>query len=456
MKGIMIAATGSGCGKTTVTCALLTELKRRGITVAAFKCGPDYIDPMFHRNVLGLPSYNLDSFLSDADQIRRIYAAGRTEEGLCVVEGVMGLFDGLGGVREEGSSYEIACILELPIILVVDAYGMGRSILPLIAGFLKYDTKKRIRGVLLNRITETLYHRIAPVIEQELGVAVIGFLPKNQELVINSRPLGLQLPGEIRHLQSKLTSAADMLSHTAAIEKILEIARGAGKTKVTREQNFFPERNRKKCVKIGIAMDEAFCFYYEENRKVLEMLGAELIPFSPLHDDKLPEGVRGLLLGGGYPENYAGELEENASMRASIRQAIEAGMPSLAECGGFMYLHETLRDGHGNVYSMCGVVEGECFDTGGLVRFGYVELREKEQNFLEMGKTIKGHEFHYYDSTANGQDCYAKKPLGGRGWECIHSGEHHFWGFAHLYYPSNIGFAAHFIEEAGHAGAICC
>lgn len=451
---VMIAATGSGCGKTTITCALLEALKQRGMKTAAFKCGPDYIDPMFHRKVIGIPSHNLDSFFSDNNQIKRVYTEESAESENCIVEGVMGLFDGLGGIREEGSSYQIASTLKLPVILVVDAYGMGRSILPLIAGFLQYDKRHLIQGVLLNRITESFYHAIAPVIEQQLGIAVVGFLPQNQELIINSRHLGLQLPAEIDDLQKKLACAAKLLENTVEIDKILKIAQGAGMIEDGKDVGFFSEHGKRKRVRIGIARDEAFCFYYEENLKVLELLGAELVPFSPLHDAKLPDGLNGLLLGGGYPENFAKELEENETMRICIRQAIERRIPSLAECGGFLYLHDTLRDGNGNSYSMCGVVNGECFYTGKLVRFGYVELTEKKQTFMETGKTIKGHEFHYYDSSCNGQDCIAKKPVGDKCWECIHSGKNHFWGFAHLYYPSNIGFIAHFIKEAGYVKTV--
>ncbi|MCM1552097.1 MAG: cobyrinate a,c-diamide synthase [Butyrivibrio sp.] len=490
-SGIMIAAAGSGSGKTTISCALLSVLKQRGMAVAAFKCGPDYIDPMFHRSVIGIPSHNLDGFFANEELMRHIYLTGGAENEVCVVEGVMGLFDGLGGVREEGSSYRIASALRLPVILVVDAYGMGRSVLPLIAGFLQYDRERLIRGVILNRITESFYHAIAPVIEKELGIEVLGFLPRNQELVINSRHLGLQLPDEIEELQKKLARASELLNDTVDIDKLLGLAWGAesvgeyekcedyaefveygkngGFAEYGRNGSFvecgkrgdfakqgmsedFGRDGEFERVRIGIARDEAFCFYYEENLRVLELLGAELVPFSPLHDARLPEGLRGLILGGGYPENYAKELEANESMRLCIRQAIERGVPSLAECGGFMYLHNTLRDEHGNVYSMCGVIDGECFYTGKLVRFGYVELTEKEPSFMEAGSTIKGHEFHYYDSSSNGRACDARKPVGERGWECIHSGREHFWGFAHLYYLSNVGFIAHFVDLARGMG----
>ena len=200
-------------------------------------------------------------------------------------------------------------------------------------------------------------------------------------------------------------------------------------------------------VKIGVARDAAFCFYYADNLRLLEAAGAELCYFSPMDDGHLPKGIQGLLLGGGYPELYAKELSEKLSMRQDIRQAVAQGMPILAECGGFMYLHKTLETKEGERYKMVGVVDGDCHYTGHLVRFGYVGITEKETNFLSEADQIRGHEFHYYDSSDNGRDCIAKKPVGGRSWECVHENQKQFLGFAHLYYPSNPVFVQHFIEE---------
>lgn len=241
----MIAAVGSGSGKTTVTCALLEALKARGLSPCAAKCGPDYIDPMFHQKVLGIPSSNLDSFFSDEETLRNLYAA-QTEEGeIAVVEGVMGLFDGLGGIREEGSAYHLASILGLPILLVVDAHGMGRSILPLLAGFLSYDKEKRIRGVLLNRTSASFCDTIAPLIEEELSLPVLGFLPNRPELALESRHLGLKLPGEVKDLQAQIRCAAGLLEKYVSVDGILAMAReaqvlsGTGK-KTPSETSFRP------------------------------------------------------------------------------------------------------------------------------------------------------------------------------------------------------------------------
>ncbi len=452
IPAVMIAAAGSGNGKTTITCALLEALKRRRLSPCAFKCGPDYIDPMFHKSMIGVPSHNLDGFFLEEEQLRAVYAENAGQSGIAVVEGAMGLFDGIGGIREEGSAYRVAAALGIPIVLVVDAHGMGRSLLPLIAGFLQYDREKRIRGVILNRISAGFYEPLAAAIEREIGIPVLGFLPKRQELVLESRHLGLKLPEEITGLREQIQTAADLLESNVSLERILEIAKEAEalwpyQTPDIRQlkEEGLPVTPP---IRVGIARDEAFCFYYEENLKLLRQLGVELVDFSPLHDDKLPADIFGIILGGGYPELYAKELEKNVSMRRAIRCAIQGGMPSVAECGGFMYLHETLEDEKKNIYAMCGVVPGKCFYTGRSVRFGYIALSEKEAAFLKAGTDIKGHEFHYYDSENNGTDCIAEKPVTQKTWECAHKTENYFWGFPHLYYLSNPDFAVHFVHAA--------
>lgn len=440
---ILIAAPKSGSGKTMLTCALLEALKERGLSVRAFKCGPDYIDPMFHKKVIGVPSRNLDTFFSDRQQVRQLFAEGADGCDISVVEGVMGLYDGLGGIKAEGSAYDLACALKMPVILVVDAHGMGRSLLPLIAGFLQYDTEKRICGVILNRVTENFYRTIAPLIEEELKITVFGFFPQAKDLVVESRHLGLKLPQEIAGLKAQTGMAAELFAEHISVEKILTAAEEKAKDfSVCAEEKKMPEQT----VKIGIALDAAFCFYYEDNLRLLRENGALLIPFSPLLDKKLPEGIQGLVLGGGYPELYAEELEKNAAMRNAIRNALQEKMPVIAECGGFMYLHRELVDEKGLSHAMCGFLPGKCVYRGKLVRFGYVEVREKQPHFLKEGTCISGHEFHYYDSEDNGADCVAKKPVSGKSWDCVHETDFVYMGFPHLYYPSNPAFAEHFVE----------
>ena len=446
--GVLIAATKSGSGKTTITCALLQALKERGIRTRAFKCGPDYIDPMFHKQIIGVPSRNLDTFFSGPEQIRELYQMNSKETDdkaeISVIEGVMGLYDGLGGIREEGSAYHLAEVLDIPIVLVLDAHGMGRSMIPLLFGFLKYDKSHLIRGVILNRTTPMFLQTIAPLIEQELKLPVLGCFPKTQKLVMPGRHLGLVMPDEIDDIRRQLHEAAVQLEKTVDIDRILAIADEAGNI-----DDFSRRTAGKPCadLRLAVAQDEAFCFYYEDNLRMLRENGVTIVWFSPIHDEVLPQNIDGILLGGGYPELHARALAANEKMRKAIRDSIAAGMPSVAECGGFMYLHDTLVEKTGESFGMAGVLPAECKDTGKLVRFGYVEIEEKEAGWLPAGTRIRGHEFHYYDSSDNGMDCVAQKPVTGRNWPCIHSTPEHWWGYPHLYYPSNPEFVYHFVAQ---------
>lgn len=472
-KGVVLAAPKSGNGKTLITCALIEALKEAGVNVCAFKCGPDYIDPMFHRTILGVPGGNLDTYFTGEAKTKELFIEETPEDAFAVVEGVMGLYDGLGGILEEGSTYHLAKSVSLPVILVIDAHGMGRTILPLIQGLLSYDRAGIIKGVILNRVTKMFYASLKALIESELSIEVLGYFTEQKELHLESRHLGLKLPEEKRDLKEQVCRRAASLKETVSLERILAIG-GAGekdaasqrdddnKDKVTSQRADIYENDMvfqrtdtkendsyEKKLRLAIAKDEAFCFYYQENLKLLSKMGFELVPFSPLHDKKLPEHISGLLLGGGYPELFAKELSENDSMKTAIREAIRGGLPSLAECGGFLYLHKSLKDMEGRQYSMAGVIDADADYRGKLVRFGYVELTEKESHFLPEKEGIRGHEFHYFDSTENGTDCVAKKPTGNRSWECVWEGENHWWGFPHLYYPSNPSFVEHFYRQAG-------
>lgn len=445
---VMIAAPKSGSGKTTITCALLQSLKEQEIPVVSYKCGPDYIDPMFHKEVLGVPSKNLDTFFTGEDETRILLKADRTEGELAVLEGVMGLYDGLGGIREEGSSYHLAKVTGTPIVLVVDAKGMGKSVLALIAGFLQYDTEKLIRGVILNRMSGACYQTIRPLIEKELPVAVVGYVPDQKHLELKSRHLGLVLPKEQEEVAQQIRDFAAELQKTVSIEKIREIAAEAAELPEMSKGDSDLRYHLEDSPIIAVARDEAFCFYYEDNLRLLEKHGARLRYFSPLHDSRLPKDCDGILLGGGYPELHLQELEQNGSMRNEIRAAMERGIPCVAECGGFMYLHETIEDHGGKQYRMAGVLPGICINKGKLVRFGYIELQEKKPSFLPEGTKIRGHEFHYYDSSDNGEDCMAVKPVTGKSYPCVIETQNRFLGFPHLYYPSNPGFAENFVEKA--------
>ena len=443
IPGIMIAAPASGSGKTLFTCALLRLLERKGIRAAAFKCGPDFIDPMFHKKVLGTPSRNLDLYMAGEEGVRRSFAAGCAGAEIAVIEGVMGYFDGTGASGMEGSSYELATVLQTPVLLTADVRGMSRSAAAMIKGFTDYGEQKMICGAFLNRTSAVTAERIEGWLAKEAGIPVLGFFPADDELRLESRHLGLVEPEEIPDLQQKIDHAADILEVTLNLEALLMAAGGAPALQV---ETGNPEEREGSSVTVAVAQDEAFSFYYEDNLELLEELGAKIVYFSPLHDRELPE-ADGLLIGGGYPELKAGELAANTGMLASIRKAADSGMPILAECGGFQYLQEELVDKEGAVHRMCGVLKGSSRMTDRLVRFGYVEV-SGEGLYFGTGRTIRGHEFHYSDSTENGSACKAVKP-GGKSWDCMVVQGRIAAGYPHLYYRSCPAFAESFVIECG-------
>ena len=473
---VMLAAPCSGSGKTLITCGLLRLLERNRLRPAAFKCGPDYIDPMFHRQVLGLPSRNLDTFFSPADAQVSGNTAGEIlarsvrscSAEVAVIEGVMGYFDGTGESGMEASSCDLARQTDTPVILIVDAKGMGRSVVPLIRGFADYEEgERRIRGVILNRVSAGMYPRMKTWIEEDTALEVIGYLPQDDGLSWKSRHLGLLQPEEVKDLQGQIDHLADVLEKTIDLEALLRIAHSAPPVQApeaaigTADAGTAPGKasggsGRGPKPRIAVARDEAFRFYYEDNLDLLTELGAELVFFSPIHDREVPR-ADGLLLGGGYPELFARALADNESMKADIRRCAAAGMPILAECGGFMYLQERLEiPGEKPEYEMCGVLPGTCRMKDRLVRFGYLELSGKAGTvgYLSDGHRIRGHEFHYYDSTDNGAACTAQKLGTTRSWDCMAIKGSIMAGFPHLYYRSDPDFARAFVERCRRFAAL--
>ena len=430
---LLFAAPASGSGKTTVVCGLLRAFKNRGKGVRAFKCGPDFIDPLFHETVVGVPSGTLDLFFSDQDQLKRLYCRHAAGADLCLIEGVMGYYDGLGAATDRASSYAVARALDAPVVLIVDGRGQSLSALATLTGFLRFREDSRIRGVLFNRMSEGVYSALKPEVEK-LGVRPLGFVPKAPELMIESRHLGLVTPGEIEDLGQKLDALAALLERTVDMEGLLALAGSAPALEAPPAPPIPPlPRTR-----IAVARDQAFCFLYRDNLDLLADYGAELIFFSPLHDDALPAGAQGLILPGGYPELHARALSENESMRRSVREAIQNGLPCLAECGGFLYLHRELEDMEGRSWPMAGVLDARAYRTPRLGRFGYITLTAKADTaFLPAGEIVRGHEFHYFESESCGDALRAQKPTGSRGWDCGHSRGNLLMGFPHLYYPSD-------------------
>ena len=430
---LLFAAPASGSGKTTVVCGLLRALKNRGKGVRAFKCGPDFIDPLFHETVVGVPSGTLDLFFSDQDQLKRLYCRHAAGADLCLIEGVMGYYDGLGAATDRASSYAVARALDAPVVLIVDGRGQSLSALATLTGFLRFREDSRIGGVLFNRMSESVYNALKPQVEA-LGVRPLGYVPKAPEVMVESRHLGLVTPGEIEDLGQKLDALAALLERTVDMEGLLALAGSAPALEAPPAPPIPPlPRTR-----IAVARDQAFCFLYRDNLDLLADYGAELIFFSPLHDDALPAGAQGLILPGGYPELHARALSENESMRRSVREAIQNGLPCLAECGGFLYLHRELEDMEGRSWPMAGVLDARAYRTPRLGRFGYITLTAKADTaFLPAGEIVRGHEFHYFESESCGDALRAQKPTGSRGWDCGHSRGTLLMGFPHLYYPSD-------------------
>lgn len=449
----MIAAPSSGAGKTMITCGLLALLSETGKEVKAFKCGPDYIDPMFHRRVLGIPSYNLDSFLSDKNTLKFLLgrhgenkanrdgqqneAQGRQQrqEKIGVLEGVMGYYDGLGGVRDQASSYDVAKLTKTPVILVADASGASLSVLATIKGFLNFRRNSRICGVLFNRMSPSMYPALKKLTEEELGIPVVGYVPGFKDFSWESRHLGLIMPEEIEAFREQVQLLADRMRPTIDLDAVFRIAGGAEPVSWIPFAIPFVKKKDGTAPVIAVAMDQAFCFYYQDNLELLERMGAKLVFFSPIRDQKLPMEADGLYLGGGYPELFAKELSENNSMRESIRSALNAGLPCIAECGGFLYLQERLLDQEGTAWEMAGYLKGTGTYAGKLTRFGYVTLESRNAMFFGE-KKFPAHEFHYWDSDKNGSGFLVVKPVTGRSWECGYGDLHFYGGFPHLHFYS--------------------
>ena len=429
---ILLAAGASGSGKTLITCGLLQALVNRGLKTASFKCGPDYIDPMFHSRVIGAKSRNLDTFFTDSETTKYLFCENAADCDISVMEGVMGFYDGVAGTTTKASAYDLASVTDTPVILIVNSRGMSVSLAAYVKGFMEYRKDSHIQGVIFNQMSPMLYPRMKELLEKELNIKVLGYVPKMDDCVIESRHLGLVLPDEV-------------LEKTLDIDAILQLAESARELSAKEPRIDFCLKHP---LRIGVADDEAFCFFYEDNFRLLRKMGAELVHFSPIRDKKLPAGLDGLLLYGGYPELNGKELEKNTSMREEIQKALSGGMPCMAECGGFMYLHEEMEAMDKKFYHMAGVLPGRAYRTPRLNRFGYVTLIQNHSVLgCETLGEIPAHEFHYFDSENCGKAFHAAKPESMRNWECIHGTETMLAGFPHLYYYGNPKVAEAFLKE---------
>lgn len=467
MKRILIGGTHSGCGKTTITCAILKALQLQGRPVSAFKCGPDYIDPMFHREIIGASSTNLDSFFCAPEVLRRILREGAEGTDIAVIEGVMGYFDGM---RSGSSAYDIARITDTPAVIVVNARGMSESLGALIEGFLHYREDAHIAGFLFNQLSASLVPAARALCEG-LGTRFVGFMPRHQ-ISLESRNLGLVTAEEVPDLQERLEALADLAAQYIDLDLLLEIADigalpqeddpAAMVTHVPAPEVSdcpgvpAPTASSAPAIAedapvIAVARDRAFCFCYPENIRLLEENGCRIRYFSPLQDRALPADADGLYLCGGYPELHAQALSENASMRRSVREAVEGGLPTIAECGGFLYLHRGLRLTDGTeerTWPMCGIIDAEAYEKKFLQRFGYITLTAHADSLLfEAGQQIPAHEFHYWDSEAPGDAFDAEKP-DGRSWKCGIVSPTLYAAFPHLYFYARPQMAERFTTAA--------
>ena len=516
---ILIAGTRSGSGKTTVTVAIIAALKARGFPIAAFKCGPDYIDPMFLSAALEVPARNLDPYFSTRDALRHTVAESGTS--LAVIEGVMGYYDGLGSTTR-ASTFDVAAATETPVILVLDPSGMAASAAALLQGFIQYRTPSHLTAVILNNTTQGTYSLVEPLI-RAAGLIPLGYLPRLESVTWPTRHLGLTTATEIPTLSASIaalaSAAEDHLDldsllrcastalalpfpgdeglaepglsrclapafafmteepspcHSLSIHKLAENPQvslsalrprpaGGYPTDGGREiPSGFPFRVRwggipprqaanpettiwveRTDSRIAIANDESFCFVYAETIQLLKDLGAEIVYFSPTHDPHIPD-ADALYLPGGYPELHAETLSANLTMRNDIKSWVQGGVPTIAECGGFMYLLDDI-DG----YPMAGAIPGSATITNHLQHFGYAALTAASDNMLlRKGETMPVHEFHYADSTSNGRAFSAAKASTGEVYLCGHATDTLYAGFPHLYLPAFPQAAVRFLERA--------
>jgi cobyrinic acid a,c-diamide synthase len=396
-KRLVIAGTESGVGKTTVTLGIMAALAGEGLRVQGFKCGPDYIDPTFHTAVTGRVSRNLDSWMLGTDQLQAIYQHGVQDCDIAIIEGVMGLYDGRSPTSDEGSTAEVARLLDAPVMLVLNAEKAARSVAASVLGFQQFAPDVRIAGVIANFVYGDGHYRyVKEAIEQVCRVPVLGYLQPDEQLRLPERHLGLVPALENGALDDYVARLGSVFRQSVQLSRLLKIAEtpappGGG---LVWPQNWAGRRFVG--MRLAVARDAAFHFYYQENFELLEAYGAELVFFSPLKGEPLPAGVNGLYLGGGFPEVFAAELAAQQDVKRSIQSAIERGLPTLAECGGFMYLARELMTSAGKRYPMVGIFDGLVRMHDRLQAIGYRTLRAATGNPLfPAGQAAKGHEFHY-------------------------------------------------------------
>ncbi len=447
----IIAGTHSGCGKTTISMGIMAALVARGLLVQPFKVGPDFIDPGHHQAITGRDSHNLDGWMMDREHNLEIFRRYAADADVAVVEGVMGLFDGFSGKDDTGSTARMAKWLGLPVVLVIDASSMARSAAAIASGFRDFDPGLDFAGVILNRVAGEAHEEILrEAFDSVAGLPVLGCLKRDHAVSIPSRHLGLVTTEEMPLDAGEKEALATWVENSVDIDRLLA---ASCRNNLSGTGQAFASLSvpRPQKVRIGMARDEAFCFYYRENIRLLEEAGAEIVPFSPLRDSRLPPGINGLILGGGYPELYCEALSANRSLLHEIRDAAYEGLPVYAECGGFMFLMEEIRDMTGRVFSMAGVFPLKSRMEKRMKALGYREIITKKASILGPARTVvRGHEFHYSSFCKTGDTVstiYEIKDRKGGSNRTEGFSVHNVLGsYVHLHWGSNSDVAAHITD----------
>jgi cobyrinic acid a,c-diamide synthase len=453
MQAIVIAGAASGVGKTTVAAAIMGALRARGYTVQPFKVGPDYIDPSYHGVVCGLPCRNLDSWLLTSAAIQELFQRAMVGKDVAVIEGVMGLYDGATGDDEAGSTAQLAKLLGLPVVLVVDASKASRSVGAMALGFKNFDPTLNLAGVILNGIAGDLHLELARPSLHRAGVRYLGYLPGRKEFTLPERHLGLVPTAEGHVAAAYYQHLATQAAATIDLDRLLAVAADAAVPGAD-TRRLFPEASVTPHTAIAVAMDKAFHFYYPDSLDLLTAWGAELVPFSLLEDTVLPPHASGVYIGGGFPEMFAAPLAANVGMRASIRAAAARGLPIYAECGGLMYLGQAIEDLEGRTYAMAGVLPGRSVTKGSRLTLGYRTIRALQSTcLLAAGETVRGHEFHFSsmpDGTAAVPAAYEVLDQPGRREGFVI--QNVLASYIHVHLGSNASLAPRFVAACAQAG----
>lgn len=447
MKAIVIGGTVSGVGKTTVTMGLMGALGRRHLKVQPFKTGPDYIDPSHHTWVTGRTSRNLDTWMLSREAVIELFNRAVTGQDIAVVEGVMGLYDGRFSTRDEGSTAELAKLLGAPVILVLDSRKGARSLAAMVSGYKSFDQALKLDGVILNGIGSEAHLKLCrEAIEHYTRVPVVGYLPRRENLSLPERHLGLIPAAEEPANQEFVERLITQCESTFDIPAILNLAEQASLPEV--KPTLFPPERLPSVVRIAVARDKAFSFYYQDNLDLLSAWGAEVVPFSPLTDTSLPEGIAGIYIGGGFPELYASELSANDALKLEIKTVADRGMPVYAECGGLMYLGNSIRDFQSKRYSMVNAIPVSSRIDNHRLSLGYRTVKAlRDGPLLRKGEQVRGHEFHWsvLDNISGGPDAYQILDKDGRleGFQK----EGLLASYVHLHFGSLASMAPRFVEQ---------